>query len=671
MGFFNGEGSGGFVQTDRARAVDLRTYLRPLDEQGTTFETRSQMLKRSMYDHHERLWADAGGDPDREELKELLALGEAGLSAVAGRTQWLGGTTYANSRSCCMFNCSAADVSTVFDFVDAAWLLLNGCGFGFRPRAGTLHGYRRPIHRLEVVPSTLGKDEKGREENVETLPSEENGRTWTISVGDSARAWAKACGKMFAPRSLDADRLVLDFSQIRGPGGRLKGYGWICNGYAPLATAMSAFHDILNGSAGNLLGEIQIMDCVNWLGTILSSRRAAEICILDSHNPAIDEFERAKYRYWEGNPQRRQSNNTTMFWSKPSRRRIEELLHRMDECGGDPGICNAEAMANKCPWACVVNPCFELLLANRGVCNLVTNALPRFRRNFSLMERAFYLIARANYRQTCVDMDDGILSSGWDQTNAALRLCGVSVTGVVQADWLTDYQIRRLRNSATAGAYSMADELGTPRPKGITCGKPEGTWTKTVGGTDIGDITEGTTRPLGRNILNWINYSTHDPIVPRLEAAGYRIMPNPSDPANVLVCHPVRYDGVRFDKVDGVEVNLESAVSQLNRYLRWNNLYADFNMSSTISYSSEEIPQIADWIDANWDRGYIATAFLRRADPTKTPEDLGHPYLPQHVVDDATYYGYKETLRQTDWSGLSGIFEIDVQNCEGGACPVK
>lgn len=659
-----------FVQTVRAKAIDLRTYLRPLDAEGTSFESRRDMLERSMFLHHENLYAHSNVVTDGEELVELIQLGIDGKAAVAGRTQWLGGTDYSYSRACCNFNCSFTEAATVYDLVDIAWLLLNGCGVGFKPRMGTLHGYRQPIQTVEVVKSDRDRTHKGNTHNEERLPSADNDWTWTIKVGDSAVAWAKALGKMFASPA-NPRRLVLDFSDIRGSGGRLKGYGWICNGYGPLADAMVVIHQILNNSSGNLLNDMQIRDVVNWFGTVLSSRRAAELCEMDAHNPMLPEFMRAKYEYWKDNQQRRQSNDTILFWSKPTKRRIEEVLRNADECGGDPAIANAEAAVRKAPWFVGFNPCAEIFLPPKGFCNVMTQCLPRFKGNFAGLERATYLMGRANYRQTCVDLEDGILQPAWHQTNQSLRLCGLSATGIVQADWLTDYQIRRLRNAAVSGAYSMADELRLPRPKAVTTLKPEGTISKTLGGLDIGEVAEGIHRPLGRYLFNWVNFSVYDPLVPALEAVGYKSIPSPADPSNVLVCFPVSYSGVRFDVVDGKEVNLEPAVSQLNRYLRWNNLWADHNVSCTISYSPEEISEVVDWLYANWDNGFVSVSFLRRNDPTKTAKDLGHPYLPQEVVTPGVYADYVAGLRDVNWSGLQGIFEITEDACPTGMCPTK
>jgi hypothetical protein len=880
----------------RAEAVALRSYCRSL--QGDQLEAWSDVVERSTYQHHLRLWEDAGGAPDLSELAELRGLGLARRSMVAGRTLWLGGTEYAYSRAASQFNCAATRYFTVYDAVDAAWLLLNGCGVGAKPQVGVLHGYTRPIPELEVVPSERGKDYRGREENLESL----EGGVWTIDVGDSAQAWAKALGKMLNPKVRRADRLRLDFSEVRGAGGRLKGYGWICNGYKPLADALCVVHSILNEKAGELLDELDIGDLHNLMGQILSSRRAAEILHMDSWNPRLQEFMRCKERYWEvGKDYRRQSNNSVLYWSKPSRSELASLLE-LAFANGDPAPINAAASVRKAPWFQYFNPCFvgdtrvwtihgprrfdelvgqevpvltqsfgqlcyrrmhsirrtrekapvfrvivrkhprrpagsftatgdhrvylvdgrevqvqdlqpgmrlasvykrkagvykslmassgdtdlehrvvasyafgqrpsssdivhhidedgsnndpsnlevltgsehrlahptaydralsgmygrkhserskELIRqrateqhrrrrnhtviavepagfqdvydgtvddthkffieteANGGVlvhncgeiflgafCNLVTNALPRFGRDFSSLCRAVYLIARANYRQTCVDLRDGVLQPVWHQCNEALRLCGVSLTGIEQAAKLTDYQIRRLRCEATHGAYSMADELDMPRPKAVTCLKPEGS------GSKIADCTEGLKRPLGRYVFNWIAFSQHDPLVERHAAAGYRVMPHPQDSNNVLVRFPVDNTGVDFGA--GGAYNMEPAVEQLDRYLRWNTLWADHNVSFTVDFDREEIPTIAEWLDVNWDRGYIGAAFLRRNDPRLTAKDLGHPYLPQEVRTEEDFREYVSKLRPVDYAGIQGVYDMADEGCASGACPAR
>jgi len=114
-------------------------------------------------------------------------------------------------------------------------------------------------------------------------------------------------------------------------------------------------------------------------------------------------------------------------------------------------------------------------------------------------------------------------------------------------------------------------------------------------------------------------------------------------------------------------------VDQLARYLRWNNLWADHNVSATINFSREEVPALARMVHDNWDRGYVATAFLARQDFTKTAADLGHPYLPQEVVAEAAWREAADGLRPVDWDRFhTGWHEIaDASDCPGGVCPVK
>src|SRR5690606_23984267 len=118
----------------------------------------------------------------------------------------------------------------VYDVVDAYHLLLQGCGVGFRPVPGTLNGFSQVIPELRIVPSTrVAKG--GKEENTETWDG--LNKVWSIQVGDSGSAWAKAIGKLLAGK-YPAKTLVLDFSQIRPAGLRLHNYGWISSGFAPL-----------------------------------------------------------------------------------------------------------------------------------------------------------------------------------------------------------------------------------------------------------------------------------------------------------------------------------------------------------------------------------------------------------------------------------------------------
>lgn len=132
----------------RAQVITRRTYSRPLNAEGTIFETWTQTVDR-VIEHQRYLWSRAKTSaileevplhditPDMLEWQSLNQHEEAELGelrqllldrkvAVAGRTLWLGGTDIARRREASMFNCSFTNIETVYDTVDIFWLLLQG-----------------------------------------------------------------------------------------------------------------------------------------------------------------------------------------------------------------------------------------------------------------------------------------------------------------------------------------------------------------------------------------------------------------------------------------------------------------------------------------------------------------------------------------------------------------
>ncbi|TWH35583.1 MULTISPECIES: ribonucleoside-triphosphate reductase, adenosylcobalamin-dependent [unclassified Aminobacter] len=654
----------------RAQLLTRRTYNRPLED--GSFETWEQTVDRVIR-HQKWLWERAKGtEIDERETRELTRLRELMMDrkvSVSGRTLWLGGTEVAMRREASQFNCSFSFAEDVFDIVDMFWLLLQGCGVGFKPVPGILNGFAKPVE-LQVIRSTkVPGDPKGVEVNRTKLYTKAGRRYWRLTIGDSAEAWAKAVGKLLALKHV-VDVVVLDFSEVRAAGERLKGYGWISSGDESISKAFVAIAGILNRRAGKLLTAIDILDVMNWLGTTLSSRRSAEICVLDYEDPEAWQFIGAKKDHWlTGNPQRSQSNNSLLFWTKPTKMELHGVFARMIDAGGsEPGFINAQAARKRAPWFKGCNPCAEILLGNKSFCNLVEVDWTKFISDIEGLREAIYLAARANYRQTCVNLKDGILSDSWHELNEFLRLCGVGATGIVGFLDSLHYNdhprvLTALRMAARQGAFSMADELGLPRPKAVTTVKPSGTLGK------IMDTTEGVHKPLGKYIFNNVNFSVNDPLVDRLKAAGYYTFPHPTDPTGVIVRLPVKYENVQFDVVNGVEVNLESAVEQLERYKLMMDYYVDHNCSVTISYDPSEVPAIVDWLYENWD-SYVGVSFVYRNDPTKTAEDLGYAYLPQEVVTRETWEAYVSKLLPVDLDAPMSDELLD-EGCATGACPIR
>ena len=345
----------------RSQIVARRTYNRPLNEEGTVFESWDDTCDR-VIEHQRWLWERAKGStlsPEQvSELDELRSLMRERKSLVAGRTLWLGGTEVSKRRESSMFNCSGLKVETVHDVVDAFWLLLQGCGVGFEPVRGVLSGFSAPIE-LEIVPSMVTMEMwnqgfRGRENNHETIRD----GVWMVSVGDSAEAWCKAVGKVLANKQR-VRKLVLDFSQVRPAGVRLKGYGWISSGYETFAKALTGIVSLLNSRIDALLTRMDILDLMNLLGTTLSSRRSAEIALVPFNDPEWEEFALAKKDSWaNGKSHRGQSNNSIVFYSRPSKLELRAIFDMIKEGGGsEPGFINGENAQRRAPWWKTTNPC--------------------------------------------------------------------------------------------------------------------------------------------------------------------------------------------------------------------------------------------------------------------------------------------------------------------------
>jgi len=230
-----------------------------------------------------------------------------------------------------------------------------------------------------------------------------------------------------------------------------------------------------------------------------------------------------------------------------------------------------------------------------------------------------------------------------------------------------------LATVARRAAERMADELGLPRSKAVTTVKPSGTLSKVM------DTTEGVHKPLGKYIFNNVRFSKHDPFVEELKKARYSVIDDPSSQDAVLVKFPVAYESVEFEVVDGVEVNLESAIRQLERYKMMMEAYVDHNCSVTISYDLSEVPAIVGWLLKNWDT-YVGVSFIYRNDPTKTAADLGYLYLPQEVVTKEAYYEYAKVLKPLKAMGEGAEemneavddYEVDTGGeCMTGSCPIR
>ena len=90
-----------YKPSTRAQVITRRTYNRPLNDQGTVFETWEATVER-VINHQQWLWERAVGrellDTEYAELYDLERLMLDRKISMSGRTLWLGGTSVAKTR---------------------------------------------------------------------------------------------------------------------------------------------------------------------------------------------------------------------------------------------------------------------------------------------------------------------------------------------------------------------------------------------------------------------------------------------------------------------------------------------------------------------------------------------------------------------------------------------
>ena len=89
---------------------------------------------------------------------------------------------------------------------------------------------------------------------------------------------------------------------------------------------------------------------------------------------------------------------------------------------------------------------------------MITIDLGKFNGREKELERVFYILGRANYRQTCVNLKDGVLQESWHELNEFLRLTGVGCAGIVKWEHHKNSEmISNIKEFAKVGVNSMAD----------------------------------------------------------------------------------------------------------------------------------------------------------------------------------------------------------------------
>lgn len=357
------------------------------------------------------------------------------------------------------FNCSYVAVNNKRAFSEALYILMCGTGVGFSCE-------RQEISNLPVVPEKLQLVED------------------TIVVADSKEGWANAYRK-FISALYNGEVPQVDFSKVRPAGARLKVFGGRASGPEPLKRLFDFTERVFFHACGRKLNSIEVHDIMCMIGEIVVVGGVRRSALISLSNLSDQRMRDAKSgQWWEANAQRALANNSVAYSEKPEIEIfMEEWLALIKSKSGERGIFNrVAAQKQAAKWGrrrqdlnYGVNPCSEIILRDKQLCNL-TEVVVREDDTLETLKEKVEIATILGTMQSMLT-NFGFVSGDWIRNTKEERLLGVSLTGIfdnetmsglngheILASWLNE-----LRDYARAVNEEWAEKLGIEVSAAITC----------------------------------------------------------------------------------------------------------------------------------------------------------------------------------------------------------
>jgi len=612
-----------------------RTYSRPLEGGGT--EEWPDTVNRVVEACNNQLGCNFN-DHEKEELSNIM-LDLKGT--VAGRFLWqLGTETVDRLGLPSLQNCSFVVVDNpIRPFTWAFEMLMLGSGVGFNIQ-------REHVYQLPKVKA-----------KVDVTRADRNDADFIVP--DSREGWVELLDRVLRASFETGEGFTFATHLIRPKGAPIKGFGETASGSEDLVWGMLEINKILNSRSGKRLSSVDCLDIMNIIGKIVVAgnvRRSAQIALGDHDD--ID-FLRAK-RWDLGNiPNWRAMSNNSVICSD-----IKDLPEEFWDGykgNGEPyGLINLEASRRMGrtgeyeypdPDVMGFNPCAEQSLANFETCCLAEVYLPNIDSYDDLTNVLRYLY-RVNKHSLSIPCS---LKETEDIVHRNMRM-GIGVTGYLQASeeqksWLSRayYYIREYDKE-----YSKIN--GFPNSIKITTVKPSGTLSLLAG------VTPGAHPGFSRYYIRRIRMSADSELTRVARSNGHHVeyvrnFDGTEDHSTVVVSFPCSFpEGTAFAED-------MTAVDQLEVIKRLQKEWSDNSVSVTIYYRKEELDNIKEWLEENY-YDTKSVSFLLHS---------GHGF-DQAPLEEITEDEYNsERSKVTPITSLNSVelSEVDIDDCDTGACPVR
>jgi hypothetical protein len=614
--------------------VFKRTYARPID--GRT-EEWPETVERVIKACNEQLGCDFN-EAEKQDVRDIM-LNLKGT--VAGRFLWqLGTETVDRLGLPSLQNCAFVVVDEpIRPFTWAFEMLMLGSGVGFNIQNKNVAFLPEVVDKVEIT-------------RCDTNDAD-------FIVPDSREGWVKLLSKVLKASFYSGEGFSFATHLIRSKGSPIKGFGGTASGPEDLVWGMFEINKILNSRAGQQLRPIDCLDIMNIIGRIVVAgnvRRSAQIALGDANDI---EYLRAKRWDLGGIPNWRAMSNNSVICDDINQL-PDEFWEGYNGNGEPYGLINLEASRRmgrtgetQYPDEDVegFNPCAEQSLANFETCCLAEVYLPNIDSENELRKvlRYLYRINKHSLAIPCA------IKETEDIVHKNMRM-GIGVTGYLQATeeqrlWLMDaYEYLRAYDEE----YSKL--AGFPTSIKLTTVKPSGTLSLLAG------VTPGAHPGYSQYYIRRVRMDSNSELVKVAKSHGYHVEPvrnfdGTEDHGTSVVSFPCSFpEGTKF-------AGDMSAIDQLEVIKRLQAEWSDNAVSVTIYYRKEELEPIKEWLRLNY-RNVKSVSFLLH-------NDHGFDQAPMEEIDYETYKAMASTVTPITSLEALNMDEIDIQDCEGGACPVR
>ena len=542
------------------------------------------------------------------------------------------------------YNCSFVAIDSPKAFDEVMYILMCGTGVGFSV-------------------------ERQFTNNLPSIAEEFHETDTTIRVKDSRIGWASAYRELIS--LLYSGRLPKwDVSGVRAAGARLKTFGGRASGPKPLEDLFTFTVHTFKKAAGRKLNSLECHDLVCKVADIVIVGGVRRSALISLSNLTDDRMRNAKNgAWWESDVQRALANNSVAYTEKPDVGIfLKEWGTLYDSKSGERGIFNRVAATKKASsngrrdvdgFEYGTNPCGEIILRSKGLCNLSEVVIRESDTLADLKEKVRVATIIGTFQSTLTNFR--YLRSDWRKNQEEERLLGVSMTGIMDhpvlskptdecVKWLTE-----LREHAIKTNKEWADKLSIPVSAAITTVKPSGTVSQLVG------CSSGIHPAYSNYYIRTVRMDNKDPLTLFFKAQGVPNEPDVTKPSDITV-----FSFPQKGTQSGITRNETNAIEQLKLYSVYQKNWTEHNPSITVYYKDDEFLNIGAWIYNNFS-DVSGVSLLPHSD---------HVYkqAPYQEITEEQYNSFVASFPTIDWGNLkeeedttTGTQELA---CVSGVCEV-